>query len=1183
MHRSTESRLVTQLLHKVERLKTELAAANATSAPPATPTMQRSQGADDHEKESPSGESWERTQQTRMDDFFNAQQQMWEHTKSCPQQKVGWTGQVRFPKWSQSRDECADFGGNVQKLIGTRKRYHQTEVMPEEMRLVLESASNTDLIWDNGIVTMKGHSLGIPTYETFALDLKAVDDFSRAKSPHEISMARFKLLEKNFEIYCLLNGDHEEQAQLDAESDFNTAMAVDNHIHLAACMTATDLRNFIASKLDSEPDRLFRGQKLSSLMAQNGISAGKSLTLSRLCTCGSLTHSFNRFDNFVDSYCPIGDDTLRALFLKNDAQIEGQEPGLYFGELVQMVFERIHNSDKNQAMEPRITISGRNLSDWNNLANWAHRFGLLKHNKIKWSIQLTRLYHVWFAKGCVQNFEEYLRNIFAPLFEATCNPSGHSKLSAFLEHVGSFDQVHDESIADEMLLDVPSSISKENLRLFGHRKPVDVTQPNCEDGSPPYSYYMYFYYANIHALNMLRRVKGLNTFDFRPHAGEAGETHHLCSAFLLANSIAHGVRLEKVPALQYLYYLEGIGLATTPLSNNALVLSFAESPILKFFKRGLLLSINTDDPLQFHSSASPLVEEYHSAAMAWRLTECDKCELAMNSVLNSSFDLKWKCQHLGVSQEAMKQCRDLRTLETEIDKTHVPALRSIYRRTALKKEIEWTSVSACAMKGCLHYVRADMPTNKGHAFCSGHQPHPLASLFGQGVRQTVYGELFPMWLLDASKLFQERASFPRFDSQVYNKQSARFVPGLKILYEDIVNRSDSFVIFVSHRWLSPSKDGTGHPDRAGNPKFKMLQSAVNELRKKTCNMTILLWVDYCCLEQTGGVETARGVDSLPSYIERCDALLTPVVEENPEQRWWTEEGGWRPFTDNKFNLFNQYASPAWIVYKNRAWCRVEFFVNGNAQEHYDCNDYFHLNGSTSHRNDRVHLLYGQREMERGGQPWVLPPLLLSYFKQFKPTEGELTYESDRDTISKLMSTVAKRDEVALGYKGELKQGQRHGEGEMRYETGDFYRGQWADNKMHGYGQYCSANGNSYEGPWIHDNKHGSGSETFADGNRFSGQFENDKRVGNGKFTFFDGSFYEGEYQNNQRQGHGVYFDSSDRTSYSGQVLLCWFCFPVSTCLFCFASGWGTRNMAKANWLTRPVIAYTMGTGKMTRS
>jgi hypothetical protein len=44
-----------------------------------------------------------------------------------------------------------------------------------------------------------------------------------------------------------------------------------------------------------------------------------------------------------------------------------------------------------------------------------------------------------------------------------------------------------------------------------------------------------------------------DTFAFRPHCGESGPIHHLSSAFLLAHGINHGIRLNRSPALTYLY------------------------------------------------------------------------------------------------------------------------------------------------------------------------------------------------------------------------------------------------------------------------------------------------------------------------------------------------------------------------------------------------------------------------------------------------------------------------------------------------------------------------------------------------------------------------------------------------------------------------------------------------------
>lgn len=87
---------------------------------------------------------------------------------------------------------------------------------------------------------------------------------------------------------------------------------------------------------------------------------------------------------------------------------------------------------------------------------------------------------------------------------------------------------------------------------------------------------------------------------FRPHCGEAGDTDHLTSAFLCSYAISHGILLRKVPALQYLFYLRQIGIAMSPLSNNALFLTYERNPLPEFFRTGLNVSLSTDDPLQFH-------------------------------------------------------------------------------------------------------------------------------------------------------------------------------------------------------------------------------------------------------------------------------------------------------------------------------------------------------------------------------------------------------------------------------------------------------------------------------------------------------------------------------------------------------------------------------------------------------
>ena len=74
--------------------------------------------------------------------------------------------------------------------------------------------------------------------------------------------------------------------------------------------------------------------------------------------------------------------------------------------------------------------------------------------------------------------------------------------------------------------------------------------------NPPYVYYLYYLYANIQSLNIIRKNKGLNTFQFRPHCGESGQVDHLVAAFMCCEAISHGIQLEEHDFVCYLYYLK---------------------------------------------------------------------------------------------------------------------------------------------------------------------------------------------------------------------------------------------------------------------------------------------------------------------------------------------------------------------------------------------------------------------------------------------------------------------------------------------------------------------------------------------------------------------------------------------------------------------------------------------------
>lgn len=126
-------------------------------------------------------------------------------------------------------------------------------------------------------------------------------------------------------------------------------------------------------------------------------------------------------------------------------------------------------------------------------------------------------------------------------------------------------------------------------------------------------------------------------------------------------------------------YLVQVGLSISPLSNNFLFRKIAASPFPKLFRRGLNVTLSTDDPLLFHMSDDALLEEYSVARASFDLSMTDVSEIARNSILQSGFEKELKKQWLG---------DDYRKGVTFCDetKTHVPLIRAKFRAEHLAIE-----------------------------------------------------------------------------------------------------------------------------------------------------------------------------------------------------------------------------------------------------------------------------------------------------------------------------------------------------------------------------------------------------------------------------------------------------------------------------------------------------------------
>jgi hypothetical protein len=97
--------------------------------------------------------------------------------------------------------------------------------------------------------------------------------------------------------------------------------------------------------------------------------------------------------------------------------------------------------------------------------------------------------------------------------------------------------------------------------------------------------------------------------------------------------------------------------------------------------------LGTDDPLQFHETNEPLLEEYAVAGHFFEFTCTDKCEIARNSVLVSSFEHYWKEKWLGKSYYEKNHI-----LANNLDCTNISQIRTHYRHTNLMRELSYVAL-----------------------------------------------------------------------------------------------------------------------------------------------------------------------------------------------------------------------------------------------------------------------------------------------------------------------------------------------------------------------------------------------------------------------------------------------------------------------------------------------------------
>ncbi|CAD8175933.1 unnamed protein product [Paramecium pentaurelia] len=564
------------------------------------------------------------------------------------------------------------FDGHEQSEISSKFVQHNAKNEPYiiwNRRVdVLPILENTEVLQENGIIfTKSGENIDVivPTMLQFISDLinlmKCVGNNSIASFCYD----RLKFLEQKFQMHEIFNHQNE---QLDQKNiirrDFYNVFKVDTHIHHSAAMSAKHLLEFIQRKYEKNGDDHVDINKDGTKICLRDIFKNISvdpidLSLNSLDVQAD-KGIYKRFDRFNNKYNPLGTPKLREIFLKTDNYIKGK----YLADLTKELMDQLEQQ-QYIGCEWRISIYGKSMEEWHKLGKWLIK-NKLYSSKVRWMVQIPRLYSVYKKSGMIHCFQDMIDNLFRPLFDITINPTIDPFLYQALFQITGFDTVDDESLYEYFAI---SDLKQSPKDWAGDR-------------NPPYTYWIYYIYANLYTLNALRQQRGLNTFKFRPHCGEAGNVDHLATAYLVSDGINHGLELQKSPVLQYLFYLKQIGIAMSPVSNNKLFCRYQKSPFQKYFQIGLNVCLSTDDPLILHLTNEPLLEEYAIASQIFDLSAIDQAELARNSVRQSSFEKEIKEFWIG------ENYNDRIGQKNAEDRNNLPATRFMYRKVTLNEEYE---------------------------------------------------------------------------------------------------------------------------------------------------------------------------------------------------------------------------------------------------------------------------------------------------------------------------------------------------------------------------------------------------------------------------------------------------------------------------------------------------------------
>ena len=152
--------------------------------------------------------------------------------------------------------------------------------------------------------------------------------------------------------------------------------------------------------------------------------------------------------------------------------------------------------------------------------------------------------------------------------------------------------------------------------------------------------------------------------------------------------------------------------------------------------------------------------------------------------------------------------------------------------------------------------------------------------------------------------------------------------------------------------------------------------------------------------------------------------------------------------------------------------------------------------------------------------------ILENIKIFPESKKKIIYSTDLIYLTLPKSSPYLPKEKNFQNSGKFSSGKLNGTGIVRYGEQGEYKGEFKNGNRHGFGymnyndrqhlcKWFNETEGNYKGEWREDKRHGLGVMVWTNGTKYEGMFLNDHRDKvSGKLTFMNGDYYEGPFVNN---------------------------------------------------------------------